>query len=79
VNQTMRQRRTLMDCKVAIGSKYTGPSLDRPALRYMPRDWKLDTNDKPRQWLPDPGTCVAVTVVLAWLFAIAVSLNWILL
>ena len=28
--------------KPIIGSKYTGPAFDRPALRQMPRDWKLE-------------------------------------
>lgn len=28
--------------KVAIGSKYEGPSWDRPCLRQMPREWQLE-------------------------------------
>ena len=72
---TIRQRETL--AKVNIGSHYYGPRLDRPALRRMPQGWTLHTNDKPRQWLPSPDKCVAIVVVCAWLFAIAVTMNWI--
>jgi hypothetical protein len=40
---TIRQRNALAACKVAIGARYTGPALDRPALRQMPREWRLST------------------------------------
>lgn len=32
--------------KVEIGSKYTGPCWDRPALRQMPRHWVLEETKK---------------------------------
>jgi hypothetical protein len=75
--QTLRHKQALLGCKVNIGANYTGPRLDRPALRAMPRDWKLHTNDRPRQWLPSPDKCVAIAAGLAWIFAIAVTANWI--
>ena len=31
-----------MKCKVEIGSKYEGPCWDKPALRAMPREWRLE-------------------------------------
>jgi hypothetical protein len=32
--------------KVEIGSKYEGPSWDRPCLRQMPREWTLEETRK---------------------------------
>lgn len=33
--------------KVQIGSKYTGPSFDRPCLRSLPRGWILEETKVP--------------------------------
>ena len=35
-----------MTPKVIIGCKYEGPSLDRPCLRRMPREWTLEETKK---------------------------------
>lgn len=68
--QTLNQKRAL---KVAIGRDYW----PAPTRRTMPRHWTLHTNDKPKSWLPSSGACVAATIVMAWIFAIAVTANWI--
>jgi hypothetical protein len=54
--------------KVEIGRHY----YPAPILRQMPRHWTLEESKKPAaRWWQRPGTWVAVTVVLAWVFAIA--------
>lgn len=42
MSQGMKTHQSLVD----IGSKYTGPSLDRPALRRMPEGWYLYEPEK---------------------------------
>lgn len=44
-----------------IGSNYSGPAMDRPCLRQMPREWVLDTGPKPESVvLPVLGIIAAV-------------------
>ena len=43
-----------------IGSKYTGPAWDRPALRQMPPDWKLDEPKDESVLLPIVGCALGV-------------------
>lgn len=63
MNHTIRQQRAL---KVDIGRNYW-PS---PILRQMPRHWTLEESRKPApRWWQQSGTWVAVTIVLAWIFA----------
>ena len=57
--------------KVQIGSKYSGPSLDRPCLRQMPREWELEETKKP------PTNWSGVGSVLFWLAFLLVSLQMI--
>lgn len=65
--QTINQKRAL---KVAIGSKYQGPSFDRPCLRQMPSHWTLEeTRKKPRPFL-SPDAWVMVAVIVGWLFVV---------
>lgn len=53
--------------KVIIGSKYEGPSWDRPCLRQLPPGWTLDTGPAPERVWP-----TAVGMVIAVLFAAVV-------
>lgn len=58
--------------KVAIGSKYNGPALDRPCLRQMPREWTLTTERKkaPAWWTRGDR---AVVIGCALIGAVAVG------
>jgi hypothetical protein len=54
---------------VQIGSRYEGPRLDRPALRQMPRHWKLETEEKPRVGMRIVIVAgLAYLVLLLWAF-----------
>lgn len=68
MSQTLQQRREL---KVVIGSKYSGPVLDRPCLRQLPRGWVLEETKPVKKPLLSPDAWVAVAVFFGWLFAIA--------
>lgn len=62
----------MSDCKVSIGSRYEGPSLDRPCLRQMPKHWTLtDSEPARRYWWQDSGKVMALVVVLAYVVLIA--------
>ena len=55
-----------------IGSKYTGPALDRPTLRQMPRHWQLEVRERTAG-----DTAVLIACALAALFAVlSVGLGW---
>lgn len=57
--------------KIQIGEKYTGPNLDRPALRKMPDGWLLEEDDKEgtifEQWL-----YAAIGLLGSWIFAVII-------
>lgn len=66
----------MSQCKVFIGSKYEGPSLDRPCLRQLPRHWVLSTEEpiRPRWWhKPDAWVGIVCALAYAVLFAQAVA------
>ena len=51
--------------KVIIGSKYEGPSWDRPALRQLPRYWVLEeTRDRFVFWRQEDFWVGVATVVV---------------
>jgi len=56
-----------------IGSKYTGPCFDRPALRQMLRHWVLEESkrDWAPRWYRRPERWWTVAVVLLLLIACA--------
>lgn len=67
MSQTLREQRAI---KVAIGSRYNGPVLDRPCLRQLPRGWVLEET-KPVKKVPlSPEFWVGVAVAFGWVFAI---------
>ena len=58
-----------------IGSKYTGPSFDRPALRQMPRHWTLEetrTQSKLARWL-ERNYLLSALLTAALLLALLVA------
>jgi hypothetical protein len=56
-----------------IGSKYNGPSLDRPCLRVMPPGWVLEEarTPAPAKWYLRTDRLVAIVVALLLLVACA--------
>ena len=65
-----------VSCKVAIGSKYEGPSLDRPCLRRMPSHWSL-SNAKPRRnaWWMFGDRFVAIVAAVIALIAVGIEVG----
>ena len=56
-----------------IGSKYTGPELDRPCLRRLPRGWVLDL--PPDSCPGDTAVMLAAAFVMLGM-AVLVLLGW---
>ena len=56
-----------------IGRGYTGPDLDRPALRRMPSHWTLEESRKPLtawwRFIPNPDRLIFWLCVLILVFA----------